>query len=1133
MTKPQAIEPSGRPPRSLAARRFSPSWWTGERFLIVGVAGVAVYAAIGGGWLGDLVFMATAAAAAMAIFAGIRRHQPHARVAWLLIGASVSLLCAANVVVAVARAPELAFLRGIAETMFFLAYVPLFVAAFKFGRAAHRSDRTVPLDTAIVALATTPIVWQILVQPNVPRQALGPDVVLALALPLIDILLVSLVAPLVFLRSSRSSSALGLVAGLAMMGIGDSVFAIESLRASGTADLLANVSWLASYVLLGAAALVPSAAHLGAAREPQPGAGDLTRLVVLTVALLATPLATLRIALVDPNPEYVSLGLWSLAIDVLLIIRLQRTIGQYGAIDRRFRRFLSHGRFLAVIKDAAGRYIYMNPAAATSRGVEGDEWYGRTDADLAHPWSVWEEPRIAGAQAPGSVTGQRVELDDRTWHTERFAIPGTGGDVGILGFDVTERVAAERAVEFQARLLDNVRDAIVVTSPDGLITYWNRGAEEIFGFSQQEMIGRHATSTVLTGTEKEIAGLWQTVLANPAQDFDWRARRRDGTDLWLNARVTPLVDEAGDIWAYLAVAKDVTQRKEAELGLARLGAAIDHALDAVIVTDEDDRLVYVNPAFEHVTGLSFEEVRGVAALDLPSCGAFGRALRQARKSKDVWRGDVVSQRSNGTDLICAAVISPIAVEGQASPGFVTMARDVTHERIAERADERRLRERTLIAETLSSLVAGTGPEQNADAICAQLVKLPEVVVGTVITFGHDGVATVLGQRLRDGEARPGVVLARERSDYLRQRAASGPWVDRWVAPPGHPYAEMFARHRIVANAYAPMMVNGQLIGVLIAGSDRRDAIDLLTERLPALLEFSAITATLLGGAVAERTSAARALADIQSIIAEQAFTPVFQPIVELATGKVRGYEALTRFTDGTAPDVRFAEAHRLGAGLELEAATLGAAFAQGAYLPTGTWLNVNVSPEAILAGIVESVLPPCGREVVVEITEHQAITDYATFRAAIEPIRDRIQLAIDDAGAGFASLRHIVELAPTMVKLDRSLVAGIAEDNAREAVVAGMVRFAQAAGLVLLAEGLETQAELRALRRLGVELGQGFLLGEPGEIEEVAADPRVTSWSTPTPPRRAPAAPPKRRRTPARKDAPGKSVAIAAASRPT
>jgi EAL domain-containing protein (putative c-di-GMP-specific phosphodiesterase class I) len=307
-------------------------------------------------------------------------------------------------------------------------------------------------------------------------------------------------------------------------------------------------------------------------------------------------------------------------------------------------------------------------------------------------------------------------------------------------------------------------------------------------------------------------------------------------------------------------------------------------------------------------------------------------------------------------------------------------------------------------------------------------------------------------------------------------------VEHWVGDPSHPYAPKAAELGIVAHGYAPILSGGVPIGILIIGSDTIDAVERMAERLPAIVEFAAITGTLLGGAVIDRMAVAKLEAEMQAIIEDRAFYPVFQPIIELATGAIRGYEALTRFVDGTAPDVRFEQAHRLGAGLALEGACLKASFAAAEDLPAGSWLNVNVSPQVVLAGLVESVLPKGSREIVLEITEHEAITDYASFRAAVDPIRDRVQIAVDDAGAGFASLRHIVELAPAMVKLDRSIIAGIDTDSSREAVVSGMVRFSGAAGLMLLAEGIETKAELATLRRLGVQLGQGYLLGMPERV---------------------------------------------------
>jgi EAL domain-containing protein (putative c-di-GMP-specific phosphodiesterase class I) len=139
-----------------------------------------------------------------------------------------------------------------------------------------------------------------------------------------------------------------------------------------------------------------------------------------------------------------------------------------------------------------------------------------------------------------------------------------------------------------------------------------------------------------------------------------------------------------------------------------------------------------------------------------------------------------------------------------------------------------------------------------------------------------------------------------------------------------------------------------------------------------------------------------------------------------------------------------------------------------------------MSPATILA-VADRGLPADldGRPLVVEITERSAVDDYAALRSALERMGDATSLAVDDAGAGFASLRHILELSPRFVKLDMGLVRGVDTDAARQALIAGVVHFANETGCVLIAEGVETEAERRALRRLGVSFGQGYLLGRP------------------------------------------------------
>jgi EAL domain-containing protein (putative c-di-GMP-specific phosphodiesterase class I) len=214
----------------------------------------------------------------------------------------------------------------------------------------------------------------------------------------------------------------------------------------------------------------------------------------------------------------------------------------------------------------------------------------------------------------------------------------------------------------------------------------------------------------------------------------------------------------------------------------------------------------------------------------------------------------------------------------------------------------------------------------------------------------------------------------------------------------------------------------------------------------------------------------------------------------LRRDEIVGYEALTRFTDGSIPEVLFDEAAAVGLGHELETATLHAALEAAESLPQSAWLNLNSSPELILAGEpLRTLLGGSRRHIVLEVTEHTAITDYPAFRAAMAALGPSVEFAVDDAGTGFASLRHIVELRPTFVKLDRSLMAGLESDEARQAMIVGICHFAHVTGCRLIVEGIETDSELTVLRALTIELGQGYLLGRPLPVDNIQVDGQVVT----------------------------------------
>jgi EAL domain-containing protein (putative c-di-GMP-specific phosphodiesterase class I) len=226
-------------------------------------------------------------------------------------------------------------------------------------------------------------------------------------------------------------------------------------------------------------------------------------------------------------------------------------------------------------------------------------------------------------------------------------------------------------------------------------------------------------------------------------------------------------------------------------------------------------------------------------------------------------------------------------------------------------------------------------------------------------------------------------------------------------------------------------------------------------------------------------AAARAAVDQPGIL-----RIAFQPVVDLARGVVTGFEALARFAgppDAT-PDRWFAAAHEARVGEQLEARAVHRALGARDQLPPNTFLTVNVGPSALLSPSVRHVLDAAGdlRGVVLEITEQQPIHDYRVVNAVLQPLRERgVLVAVDDAGAGFSSLKHITMLRPDIIKVDRDLVAGIDLDATRSAVIETLGIFASRLDAWLLAEGVETPGELGRLLDLGVPLAQGYLLGRP------------------------------------------------------
>ncbi|MGH2945479.1 MAG: EAL domain-containing protein [Solirubrobacteraceae bacterium] len=246
----------------------------------------------------------------------------------------------------------------------------------------------------------------------------------------------------------------------------------------------------------------------------------------------------------------------------------------------------------------------------------------------------------------------------------------------------------------------------------------------------------------------------------------------------------------------------------------------------------------------------------------------------------------------------------------------------------------------------------------------------------------------------------------------------------------------------------------------------------------------------------EESAGERARERIARLIGGDGLDVALQPIVDLVSRQVVGAEALARFAaaDGTPipTEESFLEAHALGLGVDLELAVIDRALRTQARLPRGLYLALNVSPTLLAGPRLGAAVArhSAERSLVVELTEHQPVEDYAALIEALERLRGHgIRVAVDDVGSGFASFRHVTRVNPEILKLDRTLVSGIDEDPVRQSLAGAIVSFARDVGAIVVSEGIESENELDCLMDLAVVCGQGYYLARPelGPVETVVA----------------------------------------------
>jgi PAS domain S-box-containing protein len=652
-------------------------------------------------------------------------------------------------------------------------------------------------------------------------------------------------------------------------------------------------------------------------------------------------------------------------------------------------------------------------------------------------------------------------------------------------------VRSQRTAEHLASALD----AVVGMGADGQIIGWNQRAEEMFGWTADEVLGRPMHEVLVPDQYRGAhrAGFKHYLDTGRGRILERRieveALHRDGHLIPVELAVVATRRNAGT--EFTGFIRDLSRERAALAALResdeRYRMLVERLPGIVYIDEPGAQGRYISPQVEKLLGYSAEEW-------LEDPAQWEAALHPDDRERAVMElaaGERSGKRFTSEYRLQARDGSIVWIRDEATPTYDAQGKllvhgvmfDVTRERQIEAELAAEVAERAEVATALSTFKAGEDAHATAAALCRELLRLRDLDIAVVYAFVGEAVTPLAFVAPPGAPIAVGRPLPTSRAQYLHTSSTRGPWIDEWRPTPGTgDYERAWLDVGLRVAAFVPLSLNGEPYGLIAAGSTGEPAAGQVGRRLPALLEFATVANAVLGPQLRQAAGDLYARA-LREIIDSGAVRTVFQPVVRLKDHVVVGYEALTRFTDGSSPLQRFAEAEQVGLAVDLERAAVASAMRASAALPSGPWLSINLSP-AVLPRLreVASLTSDAQRPLVVEITERMAIEDYGAARRLLRRHLPNARIAVDDAGAGFASLRHIAELRPAIVKLDMQLVRNVHRDPAREALVAGMVHFAAASGCELIAEGIETEQELRALMRLGVALGQGFLLGRPDAV---------------------------------------------------